>query len=294
MRHFFILLLFIVFNYSFSQTDGVFSKSHRILEIKPSETDARITEADTPHLIAYDPTIKNNKLFLFMPGTNGIALRGPKNLFLTAINQGYKVINLSYINTPAVARICKGENLEEDSKCTDEFRTMRIFGTNNFPLITDKPYDAIENRLVKLLKYLSENDKEGNWSTYLDGEHPKWEEIAVAGQSQGGGMAAFIAKQYVVARVIDFSGGWDYSAKNQIAFWYSYKSATPLDRWYGTYHAQEPMASTIEETYIAMKIPESHIYAFNLSFPEGKKAHSNGVRNTNYMKEWIELLGKGD
>ncbi|MBU2995417.1 hypothetical protein KO500_03190 [Cellulophaga baltica] len=282
------------FNYSFAQKDFSFPISHKVFEIEPSKTDARITEANTPHLIAYDTTIKQGKLLLFMPGTNGIALRGPKKLFLTAIEQGYRVINISYINTPAVARICKDENLEADAKCTDAFRTRRIFGTNEFPLIADQPYDAIENRLVKLLQYLSKIDKDANWNMYLNGDHPNWEEIALAGQSQGGGMAAFIAKDHLVARVIDFSGGWDYSAKNKIATWYAKKSTTPLDRWYGTYHAQEPMAKTIRETYLAMKIPERHIYAFDLDFPEGKKAHSNAIRNINYKKEWIDLLGRGN
>ena len=54
----------------------------------------------------------------------------------------------------------------------------------------------------------------------LENGEPKWSEIALAGQSQGGGMSAFIAKDHVVARVIDFSGGWDYSAKGKIAKWY--------------------------------------------------------------------------
>lgn len=229
-----------------------------------------------------------------MPGTGGIALKGPKKLFATAVEQGYRVINISYINRPAVAQICRGVNLAKNVKCTSEFRTKRIFGNNNFSLIADEPQDAIVNRLTKLLVYLSENDKAGNWDAYLEGGKPKWSEIAVSGQSQGGGMAAFIAKKHLVARVVDFSGGWDYAKKGQIANWYFNKSITPANLWYGTYHTTEPRAKTIKETYEAMEIPEEHIYPFNLVVPEGKKGHSNGVRNIGYKSQWIALLGKGN
>ncbi|MCL5127082.1 hypothetical protein [Algibacter sp. L4_22] len=287
-----VFLLF--YNLAFTQAKKGFPEEYTVLNIEPSKTDSRIKEANSSHLVAYNPNTKQGKLFFFMPGTGGIALKGPRKLFSTAINQGYHVINISYINQPAVAQICKGKILEENSNCTEEFRTKRIYGNNAFSLINDKPQDAIVNRLTKLLIYLTEHDKKGNWSIYLENGTPKWSKIVVSGQSQGGGMAAFIAKQHLVNRVIDFSGGWDYSAKPKIAKWYYSTSVTPLNRWYGTYHTTEPLANIIKESYDAMGIPENHIYAFDLPVPEGKKGHSNGVRNIGYTKEWIELLGKGN
>ena len=38
-------------------------------------------------------------------------------------------------------------------------------------------------------------------------------QIVVTGQLQGGRMAAFIAQREIVARVITFSGGWDFAVK---------------------------------------------------------------------------------
>ncbi|WP_299782141.1 hypothetical protein [uncultured Formosa sp.] len=291
-----ILLIVIVLfhNYSFGQSGYQFPKDYTVLNVDPAKTDSRIKEANTPHFIVYNQAAKQGKLLLFLPGTGGIAAKGPKDLFSVAVSQGYHVINLSYINTPAVAQICRGENLEKNAKCTSDFRTMRIYGNNNFPLIEDQEHDAIVNRLTKLLTYLAENDKQGNWGAYLKNGEPKWSEIAVSGQSQGGGMAAFIAKKERVARVIDFSGGWDYSAKNKIAGWYYNESVTPSNLWYGTYHVTEPTAKVIEASYIAMGIPKDHIYSFNLPVPEGKKGHSNGVRNIGYAEQWITLLGKGN
>lgn len=288
------LFYFLFCNNIVAQKDLSFPIPNTILKIVPSKTDSRIYEANTPHLVLYNSTSEQGKLLLFLPGTGGIADRGPKEFFYAAVDLGYHVINLSYINTPAIAQICNGGILQENTTCAADFRVRRIYGTNTFPLIKDESFDAIENRLIKLLLYLAENDKKGNWNSYIENGKPKWEQIALAGQSQGGGMAAFIAKEHVVARVIDFSGGWDFSAKGQIAKWYSNSSVTPLNRYYATYHKQEPQAAIIVATYKALGIPENHVYAFDLEVPEGKKAHSNGVSNAKYKDKWIELLGRGN
>jgi hypothetical protein len=296
MKHCLLLMISILVFYtnSLAQQDTVFNKGTVVLTIEPSKTDSRIMEANTPHFVAYNPSAKQGKLLLFLPGTGGIASKGPNDFFRTAIQQGYYVINLSYINTPAIAQICIGNTLSENSNCAEEFRIRRVYGDNDFSLVTDEPHDAIINRLTKLLVYLSENDKKGKWNRYIKDGKPKWEEIALAGQSQGGGMAAFIAKRERVARVIDFSGGWDFSANNKIADWYSKSSVTPPDRWFGTYHVKEPTAEIIIETYQALNIPKNHIYAFDLEVPDGAKAHSNGIRNVAYTDKWIALLGKGN
>lgn len=262
-------------------------------EIKPSATDSSIKAFDAPHLVLYKSSAKQGKLLLFLPGTNGIAVKGPADFFNTAMEQGYRVISLSYIDTPAVSQVCIGNTLISDPDCAEAFRTKRIYGVNAFSLIPDEPQDAIMNRITKLLIYLTRSDKQGNWGVYLKNGVPKWELIAVTGQSQGGGMSAFIAKKILVARMITFSGGWDYSAKNKIAGWYFKQSVTPPDRWYGTYHTLEPAAATIAETYKAMAIPDNHIYPLSLEVRPGRKAHGEGVWNTAYKQQWIEMLGTG-
>ncbi len=298
MKQLFIsLLLSVLFgNCIIAQTNSVFSDSISTFEILPSITDPRISTANTPHFVAYDSNMKQGKLLLFLSGTNGFATKGPKKLFFTAIQQGYRVINLSYINNVAIAQICRGEVLKNNINCAEEFRQKRVFGNNSFALIADKPQDAIVNRLTKLLVYLTKNDKDGNWDLYLDGGNPKWEEIAVIGQSQGGGMATFIAKQKLVYKAISFSGGWDYSDSDtkEIAPWYFKKSITPVNRYYGTYHVREPASKTINQSYEAMDIPKDHIYAFDLEVPKGRKAHGDPVGNIAYLKQWIEILGNGN
>jgi len=86
---------------------------------------------------------------------------------------------------------------------------------------SDDPYMS---RLVKLVPAEAISIypvimTEATRMTPADGS-PRWERIAVAGQSQGGGHAAFIAKARPVARVVMLSGGWDMSARGEIADWY--------------------------------------------------------------------------
>ena len=265
-----------------------------VFKIKPSDTDSTIKNANNAHLIIYDASVSQGKLFLFLPGTHGIPEKGPKYLFKTAIEQGYKVINLSYIDEQAVASICRGKTLANDPNCTEKFRNQRIFGTKPTSLIPDEPQDAIVNRLTKLLIYLKDFDRKGNWGIYLKNDGSlNWTMITVAGQSQGGGMAAFIAKRCLVNRIITFSGGWDHSSTGKIANWYFQPSITPPDNWFGTYNIKEPTASIIYETYKAMNIPENHIYPLNLKVRKGKRAHGEGIRNIAYKKIWIKLLGDG-
>ena len=294
MKNYIILLLIVSFSYQ-CKSNKINIKSNKVneiieLKIKPSITDSTITNTDVPHYIKYNPFNFQSKLLLFLPGTNGIPERGPSQLFNTAIEQGYRVINLSYINKQAVARYCRGDNLSNDSECTEKFRTQRIFGTQLTNLIPDELQDAIINRFIKLLIHLSKVDPRGNWDLFLNEGQPNWNLVTVGGQSQGGGMAAFIAKKIKVDRIITFSGGWDNSRKNEIAKWYFLESVTPLNRWFGVYHIKEPKAAVLAESYKAMAIPDIHTFSLDLEVRDGKKAHGEGIRNVAYKEMWKYLF----
>jgi len=290
-----IIAVFILFLSTpiWGQIDAV-NSTLKDLKVKPSQTDTRITIADEPHWIQYDASLKNNKLFLFLPGTNGIPVKGPKLVFKTAIEQKYRVINLGYVNTPAIAQMCRGANLENDEDCAENFRKKRIYGSATSDLISDQSYDAIIPRLTKLLQYLIKQYPDDHWEYYLnDNQEVQWEHITVAGQSQGGGMAAMIAQDHIVHKIIDFSGGWDNKTPTTIAPWYYKKSKTPNSSWYGFYHINERKASVINESYRAMGIPTNQIFPLDKDVPKKRKAHSQGVRNILYKDLWVEALGSG-
>jgi hypothetical protein len=277
---------------------------YKIVRVKPSATNAAIHTWDTAHAVYYDATIKNNKILLWLAGTNGTPLNVPVELFNTALKQGYKIIALSYITIPAVSQLCKQEVLDANAECAADFRRKRIYGDNNFSLIRDEPQDAIIPRFVNLLQWLAKNDSSCNWSQYLNekGVKPIWNKIAIAGQSQGGGMAAFIGQQESLARVISFSGGWDYSnsKEKKIAGWYFNKNATAMKNWYATYNINEMAATPLKEICTALQIPATHIFAFdkpllnvNTSKENTNPYHGDGIRNMVYKSIWITMLGSG-
>jgi esterase/lipase len=74
--------------------------------------------------------------------------------------------------------------------------------------VTDRPGEAIVPHLTLLLQDLVRSADGDHWAQYLDGDEPCWTSVVLAGQSQGGSMAAFIAQTRNVAGVVTFSGGW--------------------------------------------------------------------------------------
>jgi acetyl esterase/lipase len=263
--------------------------------VLPSETDASIRDADLHHLVLYRKSSEPGRLLVFLPGTNGVASKGPQAFFDTALQQGYRVVSLSYNNRLAVAQVCRGNELLADAECARKFRNKRVFGHNDTPLIPDQKQDAIVSRLAHLLAYLVKSDPEAGWDSYLQEGEPVWSQIAFAGQSQGGGMSAFIAKKVAIHRVILFSPGWDYSAAGKIANWYSDSSATPPDRWYGAFNAGEAAAQDMEAAFKAMNIPEGHIDRWpSVSSDSRISNHGDGVGNSAHAAHWLEMLGKGN
>jgi hypothetical protein len=272
---------------------GLVDRAYTVLTIKPSDTDPGLTAADLPHVVIYDRAAPPANILLFLTGTGG-GPPGPLRFLNRAVERGYRVINLSYVDTPAVAQVCVGATLRSSPDCAKQFREKRAYGDGDTMVFDDAPQDAIVNRFAKLLQYLVTNDQRGQWNQYLDGRSPIWSRIAVAGQSQGGGMAEYIGQRQLVARVIAFSGGWDHSGPGKIAGWYFGKSATPHDRWYGTYNVLEPNAMTIAQTYSALGIPAEQTFALKLPVRSGALAHSEGVANPAYASVWDQLLGNGN
>jgi hypothetical protein len=249
------------------------------LDVPPSKTDPRINDADAPHVVIYDPAARPGNVLLFLPGTGGRP-PGPVTFLRTAVARGYRVISLSYDDTPAVAQVCRGFELRQHPDCAELFRQERIYGDAAGAPIPTAPQDTIVNRFVKLLQYLTATDPQAGWSQYVANGATVWSRVALCGQSQGGGMAEFIAQRVAVARGIVFSGGWDRSSAQEIAHWYSAKAATPADRWFATYNTAEPMASVIP-------------FALDKPLADDHSAHMDGVLNPAYRQVWITMLGNG-
>jgi hypothetical protein len=228
---------------------------------------------------------------VFFPGTGG----RPDNvmpLLQVAAKAGYRVIGLSYNDEPAVDQVCPKH---KEPACPSNMRQRRIYGdTKAFGDIDDRPEESMVNRLTKLIQYLVKTNPGEGWDGYLSGSDLNWSRLALSGHSQGGGMAAFMAKSHAVARVVTFSGGWDrYNAggRLELASWYRQSSATPAANYWGTYHEKEEQAALIATSYKQMGIPPDHI---RLTTAPPKKAgnyHPSVVGNAENRDIWAFLIG---
>jgi len=277
-----------------------------VYAVSPTEADPRITRFTANNLILFRLDVpKNVNLLVFFPPTGGT----PANswpFMEAAAKAGYRVIGLEYDNATSVPQIC-GKN--PDPACSDAFRQKRVFGDDDTKDIDDLSAEAIVPRLTALLRYLDVHHQAEGWNRYLTKAGPRWSRIAVAGHSQGAGMAAYIAKKERVARVIVLSGAWDRTEVTKTwAPWITSPSATPADRWYAAYHQKETRADAMKVAYVALKIPPSHIRVMTLDPRPGSGANPradlyhgsmdsprltpvDSQGNPAYAAEWSFLLG---
>jgi hypothetical protein len=267
--------------------------------IKPSTTDPMIQRFDHPHFVMIDREKLNQEqpLMVFLPGTKGQP-PGPLNFLRTAATHGYRVISLEYNDEPSIAVFCPEHG---GPACSARMRHMRIYGNTTLnPTIDNTRHEAIVERLYRLLRYLHQQHPQSGWDAYFNEHGMVWEKIALSGQSQGAGMAAFIGKQKLVNRIILFSSPWDFyherGRQRILAPWLDWESRTPMNRWFAGYNARENTAELLSHAYQKLRIPREHVRIFTLPLPENDRGqsdnpfHVQGISNMAYEPDWIFFL----
>lgn len=255
--------------------------------VLPAATDAAIIRADAPHRIYFDPTVRHrNQLLVFLPGTGGRNVGKPREFSVTAAELGYHVIDLAYPNAISATACWR----ESDSACFENFRREIIDGRDSSPLIAIGRADSIENRLEKLLQSLDIQEPGKGWKEFLaPAGGLAWEKIALAGQSQGGGHAALIAREHQVARVLMFSASKDYNLKlHKPAPWYR-QGQTPVQRFFAFAHALDKQGCDLSQQ---LEIFQALGITIRPSLVDGASAPYGGahVLLTNYPGRKISSL----
>jgi predicted esterase len=270
--------------------------------VAPNDTDADIRRHIEPHHIVFDrPAAPNATLLVFLPGT-GAHPADTLRFLGAAADAGYRAVGLEYNAAPGGVVLCASN----PTPCSDNVHIKRAYGTDVTSVIDDLPAESILNRLAKLLAFLDARHPGEGWGSYLAADGPDWSRIAVSGFAQGAGLAAYIAKGHAVARVVLFSGpAENYAPSKQLAPWFSSPSATPADRWYGTYHQQEGDAPVMQRAYPALGLAPAHIRVLNLEPrvpPNANSYHSSVIVDQAiplnqdgtpaYATDWAFILGK--
>ncbi|MDP2313849.1 MAG: hypothetical protein Q8P41_13155 [Pseudomonadota bacterium] len=201
-----------------------------------------------------------------------------------AVSVGYTAVALAYDNETSVGELCgqaKGECSNENPECEGEVRYEMLYGVDTSPCFEMTPANSIENRITRLVQAAHAQAPDGGFDRYLgtDGESLDWTHIAVGGWSQGGGHAAAISRDFLVARalftskasdsavchvlyaddptVCDTDGdglyGLDYNPDEVYvpSPWTYDPRVTPGSRLFGVYHQREEAAYYTDEVFAA-------------------------------------------
>jgi len=161
---------------------------------------------------------RRNLLLVDLPGSDEVC-PGAGALNNTAEKLGFDVICVNYSNLSEQVVICLGNpacfgnvsqaKLDATGVCsTPEQSECGLDPRTGQPYYLGNPADAITQRISMMLQYLNThgyNQNGTNWGSYLSGTSPLWQNIILAGHSQGGAMSTFAAYEHEVARAINLS-----------------------------------------------------------------------------------------
>jgi pimeloyl-ACP methyl ester carboxylesterase len=212
------------------------SPEETFLLVSPAETNVDYSPDDESHYILQGKPNKQNKLVLFIGGSDSV----PKDYNIVCenlANLGFDVISLSYPNSVAAAPL----GTSPDIFIFDNYRDEVCFGNSVSNEVSVDLLNSINSRTINLLQFLAKKYHDQQWDYYLTSPNNlDWSKIIVAGHSQGSGHACYLAKKNLVHRVVMFSGPNDYSSFYQAAGnWLQVPGFTPLTRHYALLHQQD-------------------------------------------------------
>jgi hypothetical protein len=202
--------------------------------VNPATTDPAITTFTNVHTHCYDRGgVDSGTLMVFLPGTGGIPFVY-QEIVREAARLGQHAIGLTYVNATAVNTLC---GLATSGACHEQVRREILEGSDSSTLIDVSRTDSIEHRLIQLLLHLNTQYPLQKWGQYLEnGTNLVWEKIIVAGHSQGGGHAGYIAKQRPVRRAVLFAAMDWWVLGNRPADWVAAPGLTPPEGFFGFGH----------------------------------------------------------
>jgi hypothetical protein len=172
-------------------------------------------------------TDSGGPLLLFLPATR--ARPADYQLFLSAaLRDGYHVLGLDYWN---LGKTLSG-TCEADPHCYGQVQRNRFDGTRPSRFSSVQPAGSIVSRFRDAIAYLDDHDPDGGWGRFVQGDSDiAWHDIVVAGHSQGGGEAAYIAHIRPVQGALMFSSPVE-SLGSEHAAWMDRPGRTPVARMY--------------------------------------------------------------
>ncbi|HEX5753997.1 MAG TPA: hypothetical protein VFZ09_47885 [Archangium sp.] len=265
-----------------------------------------------PHVVVRPTSPSRAELIVYLPGTGSqpadilstAYADRDHTLYASAVSKGYRMIGLSYQNQPSVRSLCS----DSDACFLATRRTLISGSVQPGSAVTsmDKA-DAILPRLKALLLYLRDTvDPAGNWGSYFTQPACTTDcvldpaKIIVSGQSQGGGHAGVIGRDYAVRRVVTLASPCDAMGTN--GAWASWTlpplaTAPGADRYRGLIArgqaGTQENRDACEEAAIAHWAPERMNAQWKLVISSTglcvTDPHECVGRDAQLYAEWLEL-----
>ena len=235
--------------------DTLATKSGTLCAVKPSKTDARITDVGETtgkikfrktgfgyHAVGIPDDLANAKgIWVHFTGSYGKPYNQNAGTFANSVwldevmEAGYVVVQLAYDNQYSVNYdLCgvKTDGYNRDN-CAGEVREIGQTGQGESPYRSTDAFNTIDYRLEKLLAYL-ENTQGIDLPGTINPTNVDWGTLHLSGHSQGANQAYYIAKNRLVAGACIIAGGFDTGdtvnpGKINIADWFLKEgNKTPL------------------------------------------------------------------
>jgi len=169
-------------------------------------TDGGVTGLlDKRHLVMVPDAPSRDVLWVHIGGTSGQPSNSG-NIGAVAASLGYRYVSVAYPNARSVAARCACPDGPRPSDCFERVRQELLYGVESTAMFDMSAAEAIVPRLVALLRTLEAQRPADGWDAFTDGDGDLvWENIALSGFSQGGGMAGMLARDHRVDRVMYLS-----------------------------------------------------------------------------------------
>lgn len=260
-------------------------------EVLPNETNPAISQWNEAHIVCTPPEANaRGELFVFLPGT-GATPDYYTYLMQAAAEAGLHAIGLRYPNDrSANIQICPRDS---DPDCHEKLREEITQGHDVSKNVSVDEINSIEGRLLSALTYLESQSPEAGWAQFLDDGAIQWDAIVIAGHSQGGGHAVYLAYEHRVQHAIAFA--WVDVRKGELAPWLvNNPSQTPPEDYYLFWHEKDEVVAKYQavlktalgiDPFGATAVVDgatppyggSHALMATYPAPQGERAHNTHV-----------------
>ncbi|WP_181436356.1 hypothetical protein [Curtobacterium sp. MCBD17_008] len=192
-------------------------------------------------------TTPDGPLLLFLPATRSKPAEYQRFL-TTALGDGYHVLGLDYWNLgKTLSATC-----EADARCYGQVQRNRFDGTRSSEYSSVTPAGSIVSRFRDAVAHLDEVDPDGGWGRFVQADEDiTWGDIVVAGHSQGGGEAAYIAHIRPVLGALMFAAPVE-SVGPVHAAWMDRPGRTPATRMYALDDVRDSYRPRITGSWTAL------------------------------------------